>query len=273
MLLTYRAVAVPRAKLISPFAAAETPTIPVAPPLRLLSSSVAAAPDWHLFTRVLDFLLDARDPDDLTRRAAASIGLLPQVEWTDLDGGPSDAASVAIQLEHVGEEERGMRWFQVRLTDPTDAAGRQIIHTLLAFVAKLHGREREAQHLADAAYSDPLTGLWNRAYFDDRWGNEVERVRRHNHPMSLAVIDLDHFKSINDTYGHGVGDEVLRRFAHIIHDALREADYTGRLGGEEFVLVLSQTALREAGQVASVSDIAQPRRQSPPLRIPRLWDW
>jgi diguanylate cyclase (GGDEF)-like protein len=66
----------------------------------------------------------------------------------------------------------------------------------------------------------------------------------------LCYLDLDHFKPINDTYGHGVGDQVLRRFARLVHDSLREADYTGRLGGEEFVLVLSQTGLDEAWQVA-----------------------
>lgn len=102
----------------------------------------------------------------------------------------------------------------------------------------------------EMAIRDELTGLFNRRHIMDILSQQQALADSGDYAFCLCYLDLDHFKSINDTYGHGVGDEVLRRFAHIIHDALREADYTGRLGGEEFVLVLSQTALREAGQVA-----------------------
>ncbi|MGB1222439.1 MAG: GGDEF domain-containing protein, partial [Alcanivoracaceae bacterium] len=101
----------------------------------------------------------------------------------------------------------------------------------------------------DQSVRDPLTGLFNRRHIMDILSQQQALADSGDYHFSLCYLDLDHFKNINDTYGHGVGDEVLRRFARLVHDSLREADYTGRLGGEEFVLVLSQTELGEAAYV------------------------
>lgn len=102
----------------------------------------------------------------------------------------------------------------------------------------------------EMAIRDELTGLFNRRHIMEILQQQQALADSGDYRFCLCYIDLDHFKQINDTYGHGVGDQVLRRFARLVHEVLREADYTGRLGGEEFVLVLSQTGLDEAWQVA-----------------------
>ena len=106
------------------------------------------------------------------------------------------------------------------------------------------------ERVREMAIRDELTGLFNRRHILDILKQQQALADSGDYDFCLCYLDLDHFKSINDTYGHGVGDEVLRRFADLLHDTLREADYTGRLGGEEFVLVLSHTRLNEAVRVA-----------------------
>lgn len=103
--------------------------------------------------------------------------------------------------------------------------------------------------LSQRAQIDGLTGLWNRAYFDSRWDEEYARCMRHGHPLSVAVCDLDHFKAVNDTYGHPAGDEVLQGVARILRRECRQSDMACRLGGEEFVLVMPETDCMEARAV------------------------
>jgi len=93
------------------------------------------------------------------------------------------------------------------------------------------------QQMYDSALRDSLTGLYNRRYFLDQLEAELSYARRHQTPLSLVMIDIDHFKTINDTYGHPTGDQVLVAFARLLRDAVRTEDLTARYGGEEFVLV------------------------------------
>jgi len=108
---------------------------------------------------------------------------------------------------------------------------------------RLHGL---LQMLSQRAQLDGLTGLWNRAYFDQRWTEEVAACQRHARPLSLAIIDADHFKSINDTYGHPAGDQVLVGIGQILRRALRQSDVPCRYGGEEFVVIMPETTPEEA---------------------------
>jgi two-component system cell cycle response regulator len=91
------------------------------------------------------------------------------------------------------------------------------------------------------AHTDPLTHLLNRRALTIRLVAELERVRRYNSPLTMLMIDLDHFKLVNDTFGHLVGDEVLRGIATILQRAVRSVDMVARYGGEEFVIVLPET--------------------------------
>jgi diguanylate cyclase (GGDEF)-like protein len=110
---------------------------------------------------------------------------------------------------------------------------------------------REAKAKAEQeARLDPLTGLYNRRAFMELASGELLRARRYNSHLSIAMIDLDHFKKINDNWGHAIGDRVLVAFAGILKNSMREVDVIARLGGEEFVLLMTETTVEEATRVA-----------------------
>ncbi|MEL7471925.1 MAG: diguanylate cyclase [Planctomycetota bacterium] len=100
--------------------------------------------------------------------------------------------------------------------------------------------------LARRAQVDGLTGLYNRAHFDQRWPEAIATAQRHARPLSIALFDLDHFKSINDTYGHPAGDAVLGEFASILQSASRSSDVACRYGGEEFAIIMPDTSAEDA---------------------------
>jgi len=97
--------------------------------------------------------------------------------------------------------------------------------------------------------TDPLTGLYNRRSMESLMEREVALAERHQRPLSLVMIDLDHFKNINDTHGHAAGDHLLRSFADCVRMTLRKTDLAFRYGGDEFVIALPQTPLGQAQQV------------------------
>jgi diguanylate cyclase (GGDEF)-like protein len=86
-----------------------------------------------------------------------------------------------------------------------------------------------------------MTGLFNRGHFDERVLEEVSRASRYNRPLTLVMIDIDHFKTFNDSHGHSAGDEALRILASIMRSSFRQSDITARYGGEEFVVILPET--------------------------------
>lgn len=96
------------------------------------------------------------------------------------------------------------------------------------------------------AHTDDLTGIPNRRYFLQQLDAELVRARRYRHPLCLAMLDLDHFKGINDHHGHAGGDQVLRHFTQFLRSHLRAVDVVGRLGGEEFAILLPETTLENA---------------------------
>ncbi|WP_200764053.1 GGDEF domain-containing protein [Nitrosophilus alvini] len=98
--------------------------------------------------------------------------------------------------------------------------------------------------------TDSLTGLWNRRYLEEMLEMEFKRARRYGHNISILIVDLDHFKHINDTYGHMAGDEVLRQVSERIHKSIRETDFVGRYGGEEIVVILPETDIKTAKIIA-----------------------
>jgi diguanylate cyclase (GGDEF)-like protein len=105
-----------------------------------------------------------------------------------------------------------------------------------------------SQHLLQLATSDALTGLFNRGYIDDRFAIELGRARRYGKQLSVAVIDADRFKDLNDTHGHSAGDQVLRKIGEILGDSSRQSDTVGRYGGEEFVVIMPETDIASAHQ-------------------------
>ena len=101
-----------------------------------------------------------------------------------------------------------------------------------------------------AATIDKLTGVWNRQALLSELFSEVERASRYNRPLSVAFVDIDHFKQVNDTYGHHVGDIVLRGVAQTVRANLRATDIVGRYGGEEFMVLLTETGVEDATVLA-----------------------
>lgn len=112
----------------------------------------------------------------------------------------------------------------------------------LRTISSLHER------LQEQALRDPLTGLYNRRYLEEFFDRELARAQREKKPLALALIDLDHFKALNDAHGHLVGDDVLVLVSQLLTDALRSTDAVFRIGGEEFLLILPGVAPEEARQ-------------------------
>ena len=124
------------------------------------------------------------------------------------------------------------------------------IESIFISVMDITNRKRIQQELERLATTDSLTGLYNRRSFFEFANKELRRAVRYKQPMALIMLDLDHFKAINDTYGHQVGDTVLRRFAELLKYNLREEDLMGRIGGEEFCAILVSSEEQGAYLVA-----------------------
>src|SRR4051812_29328268 len=138
----------------------------------------------------------------------------------------------AIALGTVPGSDRGQRWLLMF----------GVTAVIALMVAVLRERvDRLITRLADAARTDALTGLLNRRGFQELMEVETERALRSNRPLAILVGDLDHFKHLNDRFGHAAGDVALRRFAEIASSASRRIDVVARIGGEEFALLLPDT--------------------------------
>jgi diguanylate cyclase (GGDEF)-like protein len=115
------------------------------------------------------------------------------------------------------------------------------------FMSSLRSREAEVRYLSE---HDPLTGLYNRRSLNARVEQWLQDANRQQQQLAVVLLDLDHFKQINDTYGHLSGDQVLIAAAKVIESQVRKVDLVGRFGGEEFIVVLPHTSVAEAQQVA-----------------------
>jgi diguanylate cyclase (GGDEF)-like protein len=127
--------------------------------------------------------------------------------------------------------------------DELDHLRNNLVDTALTIGRLLSELEEKNRELQELAYYDPLTGLPNRRFFFEHASLIFEEVKRYEKPLSLLVMDIDHFKKINDTYGHDVGDLVLKTFAGVLRGIVRQSDICARFGGEEFVVLLPNTNL------------------------------
>lgn len=119
----------------------------------------------------------------------------------------------------------------------------QFIHFLIPVFASIvvgyllaHNKILQLE-LIELANTDKLTGACNRLYFDERLKQEIDRAKRYKQVFSVIYLDLDHFKQVNDQFGHGTGDEVLKNFSAIVKKQNRESDVFARFGGEEFIII------------------------------------
>jgi two-component system cell cycle response regulator len=118
--------------------------------------------------------------------------------------------------------------------------------TFTAIIRDITERKRADEQMRNFAMTDPLTGVANRRRFLDVAEQEIERSRRYDHSVSILMIDIDHFKEINDGFGHAAGDHALLRTTIACHEILRESDVVGRFGGDEFAILLPETGADQA---------------------------
>jgi diguanylate cyclase (GGDEF)-like protein/PAS domain S-box-containing protein len=139
-------------------------------------------------------------------------------------------------------------WIAWSTTGLFDAQGELV--ELVAVGADISERKKLETELIRLAITDPLTGAFNRRYLVETGDRESDRARRYSTPCSILIIDIDHFKSVNDTYGHAIGDTTLQALTHACRKMLRGSDTFGRLGGEEFAVILPQANLEHATNLA-----------------------
>ena len=150
-----------------------------------------------------------------------------------------------MPLDTAAGERREFGWFHSVLPDPGSD-----VPLLLLVGRDMTERERLFREVERLSTTDPLTGLANRRHFDATAQLEVLRARRHGRPLSAVMLDIDHFKSVNDTHGHAAGDRVLVALAGLCNALSRRTDLKARLGGEEFCLLLPETSSASAHQLA-----------------------
>jgi diguanylate cyclase (GGDEF)-like protein len=145
------------------------------------------------------------------------------------------------------------------ITDPTD------LDLLLARTRTLLEFKAYLDVCEEAAFTDHLTGLANRRRFERQLEREVNRTLRLEHPFSLLMIDIDNFKRLNDTFGHDMGDEAIRRIGKVLREGTRGIDLAARIGGEEFAVLLVETELTRGLEVAERLRLAIRDLSIPPV--------
>lgn len=134
--------------------------------------------------------------------------------------------------------------FHVELSVSMWKAGEEYYYS--GIVRDITKRKNLESELKKLAVTDTLTQVFNRTKYYEIMKRETERTKRYDHPLSIIMFDIDHFKKVNDIYGHAVGDYVLRTLTQIVKKNLRETDYLVRWGGEEFIIIAPDTDLKKA---------------------------
>jgi diguanylate cyclase (GGDEF)-like protein len=180
-------------------------------------------------------------------RAAAPVAGAAGLAWAPL-WGPAD---IALRSgEGRAREWRGHQPAGILVAEGLPEARTHTLSIVANQLSLQLARVTLYQQAESLAVTDALTGLFVRRHFLERAGEEVTRSARHGLPCTLLMVDLDHFKQKNDTYGHLVGDVVLRDVAKLLAKNLREVDLIARYGGEEFVLMLIETGPNQALPIA-----------------------
>jgi diguanylate cyclase (GGDEF)-like protein/PAS domain S-box-containing protein len=190
--------------------------------------------------------------------------LLGRPSSEHFDDGRFDIFETKVkQVLETGEDEvyefevpgpSGMAFHSVHMVAELDESG--TVTGVLALRRDLTKRKRVEEELEQQAHSDYLTGLANRRHFLEQAESELSRLNRCGAALSLIMFDIDFFKQVNDTHGHDIGDLVLQKIADISRENMRVIDIIGRIGGEEFVVLLPQTDRQQAAEAAERLRIA-----------------
>lgn len=196
----------------------------------------------------------------------------PVIGYSDLmDAESRDKVTRAVREALVSDQPFSVEYALIR-KDKRQVwvweQGRGVVESngetiLEGVVLDISDRKELESELAEMATRDPLTGLLNRRELSRLLEEELERAKRYQRPLAILWIDFDHFKDINDTYGHAAGDSVLKSASKLLQDRVRSVDWVGRFGGEEFVIVLPEMDVAEAKETAErlrylISTVPQP---------------
>lgn len=194
--------------------------------LHVGDEDLVGKPDDHLLSRALELI---RDPDSFLQRVQ-ELYANPDIE---------DLCEIELKDGRTLERHSKALW----------GANRRYIGRVW-FFRDITARKELERALEEISYRDPLTGVANRRHFFERAREEFARGRRYGNELSLIMVDIDHFKRINDRWGHAAGDRVLRNLCNAAQAVLRQEDLLGRLGGEEFAVLVPDTGLDGAFIVA-----------------------
>lgn len=153
---------------------------------------------------------------------------------------------ITLVLHHLTDTDMGYLSILSAILAPTLIAP-IIIYKFLDIIRQLRLAHELLENLSQEDY---LTGVYNRRHLEQTAAKDFSLSRRHDFPVSIMIMDLDHFKQINDTHGHLVGDQVLIELTQCVYEIIRQTDIFGRYGGEEFVLFMPHTALEDALMLA-----------------------
>ncbi len=142
-------------------------------------------------------------------------------------------------------------WGKISLISIAFLAFASLILTFLGTRTIRYLGEFSQKEFRELAFLDELTGVYNYRYIERRLNFELERTKKFSSPLSLIYIDIDHFKKVNDVFGHETGNKVLKEASRLLKDSVREMDIVGRVGGDEFLVILPLSTIDEAFPVAN----------------------
>ncbi|MNR99667.1 Response regulator PleD [compost metagenome] len=217
--------------LLQQCAVVRLPKDEIIPPLRQNEACVYAVLRGALGNTVIDETQGVRTDKILPGESVGELSVLDDIALA--------STLTALQETELLVIESSTLW---RLIDEADGVARNLLRQLSfrlrAANAQLRRREKVGEFYRQLSMVDGLTGLNNRAWLNDRLSVMIEEAHASKRPLSLIMIDLDHFKHFNDEYGHLVGDTALRTAASVLSAALRPSDFAARYGGEELVVIL-----------------------------------
>ena len=184
-------------------------------------------------------LVDGQSPE--ARNAFAIRLSAPRVAIVSTDGKPFTDVERRLIDELFGV---------VRMAGESEARYEELEQRMLSLQRENLDLVVKNRTLSEVSSRDALTGLYNRWFVIEKIDSEMNRAMRHGSPMSLIMLDIDHFKRVNDTWGHGAGDQVLQAIGKLLRESCRVYDVPGRYGGEEFCIVLPETKPGNTGVVA-----------------------
>lgn len=229
---------------------------------RVLTASTASEGIGHLIDGPIDVAI--------VRVELAPESGLSVLKHLRSEGGQTPVLLLSHQDDSVARAAafgQGCDDYLLAPTTPSEVVARALRRIELH--QALLASKAEAERLHELAVTDGLTQVANHRHFQERLREEFRRAQRYDDPLALILVDLDHFKNVNDTFGHQVGDEVLTAVAACVTAAVRETDFVARYGGEEFAVLLPKTHLAGALTVAQriATDMPRLKAGPPGLRV------